>query len=42
LLVAICGCTALYGALIWLVSFDATKALNAVADLSRMLGLLPT
>jgi hypothetical protein len=41
LLVAICGCAALYGALVWLVSFDAAKALDALADLSRVLGLLP-
>ena len=42
LVVAICGCAALYGALIWLVSFDAAKALDTLAHLSHALGLLPT
>jgi len=42
LLLASCGCVALVGALVWLVSFDAAEALHSLADLSRVLELLPT
>jgi hypothetical protein len=42
LLLASCGCAALYSALVCLVSFDAAEALHSLADLSRVLGLLPT
>jgi hypothetical protein len=42
LLFASCGCAALYGASVWLVSFDAAEALHSLVDLSRGLGLLPT
>jgi hypothetical protein len=42
LLLAICGCAALYGASVWLVSFGTAEALRVLADLSRVLGFLPT
>jgi hypothetical protein len=42
LLLASCGCAALYGASIWSVSFDAAEAFHSLVDLSRVLGFLPT
>jgi len=41
-LLTACGCAVVYGALVWLVRFDAAEALHSLADLPRMLGLLPT
>jgi len=42
LLLAICGCAALYGASVLLVNFGSAGALRVVADLSRVRGLFPT
>jgi hypothetical protein len=41
-LLTACGCATLYGALVWFVGFDAAEALHSLADLPRMLGLVPT
>lgn len=42
LLLAACGCAAVYGALVWLVSLDAARLVRGLGDLSYLLGLLPT
>jgi hypothetical protein len=42
LLLASCGCAAVYAASVWLVSFDAAEAPHSLVDLSRVLGFLPT
>ena len=41
-LLTACGCAAVYRALVSLVGIDAAEVLHTLADLSRMLGLLPT
>jgi hypothetical protein len=42
LLAAACGCMALYGALVWLVSLDAESVGRTLGDLPHMLGLIPS